>query len=64
MHTLFFIPLLLTLLTRRNAYAYLYLFKHAFRRAFRTGSAEEALEKTVEIAVESGEVSPAIAGES
>ena len=61
-HTLVFMPVLLACTTRRNPWTLLWKFRFAIRKAFRTGSADDALDKTVECAIESGEVSPAIAG--
>ena len=52
---------------RAHTHAHTHTHAHAlinsyFSQAFRTGSADEALEKTVVTAVESGEISSAVAG--
>lgn len=62
LHTLVVIPALLAAVTRRNPYTFLLRFRAAHAKAFRTGSSEEALDATVEAAVESGELSAAVAG--
>jgi Na+/H+-dicarboxylate symporter len=64
LHTLVVIPALLGAVTRRNPYRYLLKFRAAYAKAFRAGSSEEALDATVEAAVDSGELSAAVAGAS